>query len=109
MSGKEEKERHRKGEEKRRENARIGVYICHCGSNIAGVVDVKEVVDFAYSLPNVIVACDYEYMCSKSGQEIIKKDIKDLKLNKIVVAACSPHMHEHTSVSYTHLTLPTKA
>ena len=81
---------------KRAKDARIGVYICHCGSNIAGVVDVKEVVDFAYSLPNVIIARDYEYMCSKSGQEIIKKDIKDLKLNKIVVAACSPHMHEHT-------------
>ncbi|UYZ39711.1 MAG: CoB--CoM heterodisulfide reductase iron-sulfur subunit A family protein [Candidatus Methanospirare jalkutatii] len=81
---------------KRAKDARIGVYICHCGSNIAGVVDVKEVVDFACSLPNVIIARDYEYMCSKSGQEIIKKDIKDLKLNKIVVAACSPHMHEHT-------------
>ncbi|UYZ40059.1 MAG: CoB--CoM heterodisulfide reductase iron-sulfur subunit A family protein [Candidatus Methanospirare jalkutatii] len=75
---------------------RIGVYICHCGSNIAGTVDVKDVRAYAESLPNVIIARDYPYLCSEQGQELIKKDIKDLKLDAVVVAACSPRMHEHT-------------
>jgi len=75
---------------------RIGVYICHCGSNIAGTVDVKDVRAYAESLPNVIVARDYPYLCSEQGQELIKNDILDLKLDAVVVAACSPRMHEHT-------------
>ncbi len=75
---------------------RIGVYICHCGTNIAGTVDVKKVVDFASGLPKVIVSRDYKYMCSDPGQEMIQKDIKEFNLNRIVVAACSPFLHENT-------------
>ena len=75
---------------------RIGVYICHCGSNIAGTVDVEEVARFAQELDGVVVARDYKFMCSDPGQEFIKNDIKELKLNRIVVAACSPTMHEAT-------------
>lgn len=55
---------------------RIGVYICHCGNNIAGTVDVKEVAGFAQGLPSVVVAKDYIYMCSDPGQSMIKEDIK---------------------------------
>ncbi len=75
---------------------RIGVYICHCGSNIAGTVDVEEVTRFARGLEAVVVARDYKFMCSQPGQELIKNDIKELGLNRIVVASCSPTMHEPT-------------
>jgi len=75
---------------------RIGVYICHCGSNIAGTVDVGAVVDFARGLPSVVVSRDYKFMCSEPGQEIIKNDIRDLGVNRVVVASCSPTMHERT-------------
>jgi len=75
---------------------RIGVYVCHCGTNIAGVVDVKEVVRYAAKLPGVAVARDYEYMCSDPGQELVKQDIKELGLTRVVVASCSPLMHEIT-------------
>jgi len=75
---------------------RIGVYICHCGSNIAGTVDVKELVQFAKGLPSVVVAKDYIYMCSEPGQSMIAEDIKNLKLNRVVVASCSPTLHEPT-------------
>jgi len=75
---------------------KIGVYVCHCGSNIAGTVDVKEVVEFAKGLPSVTIAKDYIYMCSDPGQNMIKEDIKQLGLNRIVVACCSPTLHEHT-------------
>ncbi len=75
---------------------RIGVYICHCGSNIADTVDVEEVVRFAQGLDSVVVARDYKFMCSEPGQELIKKDIGDLGLNRVVVASCSPTMHEPT-------------
>ncbi len=75
---------------------RIGVYICHCGSNIAGTVDVKEVAEFARGLDSVVVARDYIFMCSDPGQEVIRQDIRDLGLNRVVVAACSPQMHEPT-------------
>lgn len=78
------------------EEVRIGVYVCHCGTNIAGLVDVKEVVKYASTLPNVVVAKDYMFMCSEPGQELIKKDIKENKLNRVVVAACSPSLHEPT-------------
>jgi len=75
---------------------RIGVYICHCGLNIAGNVDVGEVAKYAAALPHVVVSRDYRYMCSDPGQELIKTDIKELKLNRVVVASCSPRMHELT-------------
>ena len=75
---------------------RIGVYICHCGSNIAGTVDVGAVVDFARGLPSVVVSRDYKFMCSEPGQETIKNDIRDLGVNRVVVASCSPTMHERT-------------
>jgi len=75
---------------------RIGVYICHCGSNIAGIVDCEKVVEFAQGLEPVVVARDYKYMCSDPGQNLIKDDIKNLKLNRVVVASCSPRMHEPT-------------
>jgi heterodisulfide reductase subunit A len=75
---------------------RIGVYICHCGSNIAGKVDVKAVRDFAATLPNVVLARDYTFMCSEPGQGLIQQDIAKHNLNRIVVAACSPLMHEKT-------------
>jgi len=75
---------------------KIGVYICHCGANIAGVVDVAQVLEFAKSLPFVAVARDYKFMCSDPGQELIKNDIKEMRLNRIVVASCSPRLHEAT-------------
>ncbi|TAL67018.1 MAG: CoB--CoM heterodisulfide reductase iron-sulfur subunit A family protein [Bacteroidetes bacterium] len=75
---------------------RIGFYICHCGTNIAGTVDVQKVVDYAATLPNVVVSKHYKYMCSDPGQEMIQKDIKEQELNRVVVAACSPFLHERT-------------
>ena len=75
---------------------RIGVYICHCGSNIAGTVDVQAVTEFAQGLPSVVIARDYMYMCSDPGQDLIREDIKNLGLNRVVVASCSPLMHERT-------------
>jgi len=76
--------------------AQIGVYICHCGLNIAGVVDVKGVTAYAAELPNVRVARDDTYLCSDAGQKMIKEDIKKHKLDGVVVASCSPRMHEET-------------
>ena len=78
------------------ETIRTGVYICHCGVNIAATVDVKAVAEFAKGLPCVVVARDYQYMCSDPGQELIKSDIKEYGLNRVVVASCSPRMHEPT-------------
>jgi heterodisulfide reductase subunit A len=78
---------------------RIGVYICHCGTNIAGVVDVADVSKWAgekLAGEGVVVSRDYKFMCSSLGQELIQKDIKEFKLNRVVVAACSPHLHEKT-------------
>ena len=77
-------------------NNRIGVYICMCGSNIAKIVDTEAVAKFASGLPNVVTAKSYKYMCSNPGQEMITQDIKDNQLNRVVVAACSPNMHERT-------------
>jgi heterodisulfide reductase subunit A len=76
--------------------ANIGVYICHCGSNIANTVDVVSVRKLAEKLPYVSIARDYKFMCSDPGQELIKKDIKERELNRVVVASCSPLMHEKT-------------
>ncbi|MCX6013203.1 MAG: CoB--CoM heterodisulfide reductase iron-sulfur subunit A family protein [Chloroflexi bacterium] len=78
------------------EERRIGVYICHCGSNIAGTVDVKAVADYAKTLSNVVIAREYKFMCSDPGQSLIKEDIAKLKVNRVVVASCSPKMHEPT-------------
>jgi heterodisulfide reductase subunit A len=75
---------------------RIGVYICHCGINIAATVDVAAVAEFAASLPGVVVARNYTYMCSDPGQSLIKNDIAEQDLNRVVVASCSPLMHEPT-------------
>jgi len=78
---------------------RIGVYICHCGSNIAGVVDVEELARWAgeaLAAQGVVVAKDYKFMCSSLGQDLIEQDIKAQKLTRVVVAACSPHLHEKT-------------
>jgi heterodisulfide reductase subunit A len=75
---------------------KIGVYICDCGSNIAGKVNVAEVVEFAAALPGVAMAREYKYMCSDPGQMLIQDDIKQLGINRVVVAACSPTMHEPT-------------
>jgi heterodisulfide reductase subunit A len=78
------------------ENCRIGVYICCCGTNIAKIVDVEAVEKYVSTLPNVELVRTYKYMCSNPGQEMIVKDIKENKLNRVVVAACSPSMHERT-------------
>jgi len=79
-----------------KEEPRIGVYICHCGTNIAGVVDVEDVTKYVATLPNVALAKNYLYMCSAPAQSMIKEDIRAHKLNHIVVASCSPRMHEPT-------------
>jgi len=79
-----------------RTKIRTGVYICHCGTNIAATVDVADVVNYAQSLDTVTLARDYSYMCSDPGQDLIKKDILEQGLNRIVVASCSPLMHELT-------------
>jgi len=78
------------------EDVRIGVFVCHCGLNIAGVVDVKAVTEYARTLPDVVYAVDNRYTCSDPGQEEIRKAIKEHNLNRVVVAACSPRMHEFT-------------
>jgi heterodisulfide reductase subunit A len=78
---------------------RIGVYVCHCGSNIAGTVDVVEVREWAQHRlggRGVVIARDYKFMCSSLGQELIRKDIAEHRLDRVVVAACSPHLHEGT-------------
>jgi len=75
---------------------KIGVYVCHCGTNIAGVIDVEALRAYAESLPNVTVAKTYTYMCSEPGQQLIKKEIREKKLNRVVVAACTPSLHEPT-------------
>ena len=78
------------------EEQRIGVYVCWCGSNIALMVDVEAVAKEIGELPDVVVSKDYKYMCSDPGQELIIKDIKEHNLDRIIVASCSPRMHEIT-------------
>jgi heterodisulfide reductase subunit A len=78
------------------EEPRIGVYVCECGINIAATVDVEGVVEMAASLPGVTVARQYKYVCSEPGQEMIQEDIRELGLNRVVVASCTPRMHEPT-------------
>ncbi len=77
-------------------SVKIGFYICHCGINIAYKVRVEEVADFARRLPNVVVSRDYRFMCSDPGQEMIERDIREYGLNRVVVASCSPRLHEKT-------------
>ena len=75
---------------------RVGVYVCHCGTNIAATVDVAAVAEFSRSLEGVAIARDYTYMCSDPGQALIKQDIAEHGLNRVVVASCTPLMHEPT-------------
>lgn len=75
---------------------RVGVYVCHCGSNIAGKVDVEGVSRWAADLEGVAVSREYKFMCSSLGQELIEDDIANEGLTRVVVAACSPHLHEKT-------------
>lgn len=81
------------------EPERVGVYVCHCGTNIAGTVDVERVAQWAANklkARGVIIARDYKFMCSSTGQELIENDIRELGLTRVIVAACSPHLHEQT-------------
>jgi heterodisulfide reductase subunit A len=78
------------------EEHKIGVYVCNCGTNIAKMVDCESVCDYAAQQPGVAVAKSYKYMCSNPGQEMIIADIKEKGLDRVVVAACSPRMHEPT-------------
>ena len=78
------------------EELRIGVFICHCGLNIAGVLDIKELVEFAKALPDVVYVKENRYTCADPGQDEIRKGIKEHNLNRVIVAACSPRMHEPT-------------
>ena len=75
---------------------RIGVYVCHCGTNIAGMVDVEDVAASASQMGDVVISRDYAYMCSDPGQGLIKDDIRNHDLDRVVVASCSPLMHETT-------------
>jgi heterodisulfide reductase subunit A len=79
-----------------KDKPRIGVYVCHCGINIKLVIDVEEVVRYAASLPNVALARHYIFACSDPGQNLIKEDLKAGRVNRVIVAACSPRMHEPT-------------
>lgn len=78
------------------EEPRVGVFVCHCGVNIAAVVDVKKVVEETSKIPNVVVVKDYPFICSQPGQNLIIEEVENNKLNRVIVAACSPRMHEPT-------------
>ena len=78
------------------ERAKIGVYICHCGVNIGGVVSIPDLIKYSLTLPNVEIAQEYKFFCSEVGQNMIKKDIQSGLINRVLVAACSPRMHETT-------------
>jgi heterodisulfide reductase subunit A len=73
---------------------RVGVFVCHCGKNIGGVVNVPGVAEYAKDLPNVVYATDTLYACSMDAQELLARTIKEQRLNRVVVAACSPKTHE---------------
>lgn len=78
------------------EELRIGVFVCYCGLNIAGTVDVEEVANYARTLPNVVYVKTNRYTCADPGQDEIRKGVREHNLNRVVVAACSPRMHEPT-------------
>lgn len=75
---------------------RVGVFVCHCGTNIGAVVDCPRVAEKAKDFPGVVYSVDYKYMCSEPGQEMIKKAVQEHRLDRVVVASCSPRMHERT-------------
>ncbi len=75
---------------------KIGVFVCWCGTNIAGTVDVEAVVNAAAQMPGVVAAENYQYMCSEVGQKLIKTTIQEQHLDRVVIASCSPRMHEAT-------------
>ena len=76
--------------------ARVGVFVCQCGENIANTVDTEKVAEDSKNLPGVVCTKEYKFMCSLPGQAALKKDIEDNKLDGVLVAACSPNMHEKT-------------
>lgn len=78
------------------DDLRIGVFVCECGTNIAGSVDVDKLVEEAKKMGNVVYSAKNRYVCSEPGQAEIKKSIKEEKLNRVIIAACSPRMHEPT-------------
>lgn len=78
------------------DTVRIGVYVCQCGSNIASVVDCAAVAEYASSLPGVVLCRNQSYTCSEPGQNQIKNDIREFSINRVVVASCSPRLHEAT-------------
>ena len=78
------------------EDLRIGVYVCHCGSNIAGVIPPSAVAEYAATLPGVVRATDTLYACADTGQNLIKEEIEKYDLNRVVVSACTVRMHEPT-------------
>ncbi len=80
----------------KKDDVRIGVYVCHCGTNIAGKTDVKALAAWAQTLPGVVLARDYKYMCSDPGQELVRRDIGEHNRNRSVVSACAPLLHEAT-------------
>lgn len=82
----------KKGEE----GVKVGLYICHCGTNIAPKVNVEELADYFSTYPGVEISRHYMYMCSDPGQDLIKNDIKEKGLNRVVVSSCSPTLHELT-------------
>ncbi|MCQ1539600.1 CoB--CoM heterodisulfide reductase iron-sulfur subunit A family protein [Methanocalculus taiwanensis] len=83
-------------DETKSQKPRVGVFICHCGTNIAGSMDIKAVQEYARTIPNVVYADEYQYMCSTPGQTKIEDAIKEHNLTGVVVAACSPRLHEPT-------------
>ena len=78
------------------EEKRIGVYTCWCGTNISPMVDVEAVSQYLGTLPDVVISREYKYMCSDPGQQLITDDIRALRLTNVVVASCSPRIHEKT-------------
>jgi len=76
------------------EEIRIGVFVCHCGSNIGGLIDCKALAEYAKTLPNVVFTEDNLYTCSETGLTQIKNGVKEHNLNRVIVASCTPRTHE---------------
>jgi heterodisulfide reductase subunit A len=92
----DEKIKDEAAKENYRQEPKVGVYVCHCGGNISDIIDVKAVAAALSKYPGVTVAREYAFMCSSNGQDMITEDIKNLGINRTVVAACSPSLHELT-------------
>lgn len=75
---------------------RVGVFVCHCGTNIASAVDVAKVAQVAGEMQDVVLATDYKFMCSNPGQKLIEDSIKEHQLDRVIVASCTPRLHEST-------------